>query len=648
MERSETKSGSAGYSFFFFRRTNPRWLIFTFDSLICIFSITVAFLLRFNFNVSEQEGQKLGHVVILVTGIRLLSFIVARAYAGIVRYTNVKDILRILMIILAGTFGLLLLNFIAAVLGKEYPIPFSIIGIDFFITAFYMIIYRLGIKVMYMEFGHGSIPKTRILIYGSKEMAMFAKRTLELDPRNHYKVVAFISTSSFTTGKQFEGITIYPFEDLEKVIHKYNVDQFVFASSKLSSDLEASIVQICLNEKVKVFNMPNIDNWINHHKISKIREFRIEDLLTRDQITLNKTAIENQLENKTIIVTGAAGSIGSEIVRQIMKFSFKRLILIDQAETALFNVQNELNRFRSTGSFEFIVADITSRHRMDKIFSTYRPDIVYHAAAYKHVPMMECNPMEAIRNNAIGTKVLADISSLYNVSKFIFISTDKAVNPSNVMGASKRIAEMYIQAMNNFSGTLFITTRFGNVLGSNGSVIPLFSKQIEAGGPITVTHPEVTRYFMTIPEASQLVLEAGAYGKGGEIFVFDMGKSVKILDLAKNMIRLAGLEPGVDIQIEYTGLRPGEKLYEELLHKAEDTLITHHPKIMIAKVREVDFSEVQQRIAVLEEAVASQNAMLVVREMKRTVPEFISKNSVFEEIDREIVYVNKMQSLRAV
>jgi len=648
MKNTDSKFIPAGYSLFFFRKINPRWLIFAIDSSICAFSIIVAFLLRFNFNISVT-GQKLYQVVLLVLAIRIASFIIIRAYAGIVRHTNVKDIFRIMMIIVAGTFGLVIMNLVSGAFGKGYPVPFSIIGIDFFATSLLMIMYRMGIKVMYMEFGHSSVPKSRVLIYGSKDTAMLAKRTLELDPKIHYRVVAFISTSDLTVGKQFEGVNIYPFEDLRKVIYKYNVDQLIFASSKLNSDLEASIVHICLSEKVRVFNMTHVRNWMDGTKNSnRIKEFRIEDLLSRDPIELNKVAIRNQLENKTILVTGAAGSIGSEIVRQIMKFSFKRLILIDQAETPLFNLEFELDRIRSHGSFEFIVADITSKQRMDKIFSIHRPDIVFHAAAYKHVPMMEGNPIEAIRNNVIGTKILADLSSNYNVSKFIFISSDKAVNPTNVMGASKRIAEMYVQAMNNLSGTSFITTRFGNVLGSNGSVIPLFSKQIESGGPVTVTHPEVRRYFMTIPEASQLVLEAGACGKGGEIFVFDMGKSVKILDLAKNMIKLAGLEPNVDITIEYTGLRPGEKLYEELLHQAENTLETHHPKILIAKVRQRDYGEVSRLIEVLEEAVSSQNAMLVVRVMKKIVPEFISKNSVFEEIDQEINCINKLRPLQAV
>ena len=500
-----------------------------------------------------------------------------------------------------------------------------------------MIMYRLWVKVIYMEYSHLSIPVTRVIIYGSKELAVLAKRALELDSKSHYKVVAFISTSDITIGKQLEGISVFSYEDLERIIYKFNADQLLFASSKIHPDLENSIVQICLKHHVKVFNVPSIKDWINGNlSVKKIKELKIEDLLAREPIHLDKFAIRKHLENKTILVTGAAGSIGSEIVRQIMQFSYKRLILLDQAETPLFNLELEINGMSNRGQMEIIVGDITSVERMEKIFAIYKPDIVYHAAAYKHVPMMESNPLEAIRNNVLGTKILADLSSKNNVSSFIFISTDKAVNPTNVMGASKRIAEMYIQALNKYSTTSFITTRFGNVLGSNGSVIPIFKNQIEAGGPVTVTHPEVTRYFMTIPEACQLVLEAGAFGKGGEIFVFDMGQSVKVLDLARNMIRLAGYEPDIDIKIRFTGLRPGEKLYEELLHQSEDTIPTHHPKIMIAKVREQDIAFVRHGIVAMEQAINTQNSNLLVLEMKRTVPEFISQNSVFEKIDKEL------------
>jgi len=606
-------------------------------------------MLRFNFNINPQIGQNLYQVLVLVVFIRMISFLLARVSASIVRYTSIGDVFKVLTISSAGSLFLVVLNVAAAFLGKEYPVPFSIIGIDFFATAFFMISYRLVVSLLYVRYSQGAVPQTRVVIYGSKEMAVLAKRALELDPKNHYKVVALISTSSVNTGKQVEGISIYALQDIEKVIQKYCVDQLLFANHRVDTEIEESIVQICLNNNVKVFNIPNVKDWINSSQnVRKMKELNIEDLLSRDPIMLDKKALISQLNNKTILVTGAAGSIGSEIVRQIMQFSFKRLILIDQAETPMYNIGIELEKLRVDGSLEYIVADITSKQRMEKIFSTYKPDIVYHAAAYKHVPMMECNPLEAIRNNVIGTKILADLASIFKVSRFIFISTDKAVNPTNVMGASKRIAEMYIQALNSVSGTAFITTRFGNVLGSNGSVIPLFTRQIAAGGPVTVTHPEVTRFFMTIPEASQLVLEAGVCGRGGEIFVFNMGKSVKILDLAKKMIKLAGYEPGTDIQIQFTGLRPGEKLYEELLHQSEGTIQTHHPKLLIAKVREYDVTHIDQRISVLEETIASQNALLLVREMKSTVPEFISQNSIFEELDKEVQYSDTMSSLKAV
>jgi FlaA1/EpsC-like NDP-sugar epimerase len=650
MYKAEVNNPSGKYSLFFFKGNNPRWLILAIDVVICLFSVILAFLLRFNFNFTPEIYNKLGEVIILILGIRLLTFLISRAYTGIVRYTCMKDIFRILLINFIGSASLLILNPLAALYGLKYPVPFSIIGIDFLATVFFMIMYRLAVKAMYLEFSHGSVPKTRVIIYGSKEIAVYAKRALELDPKNHYKVVAFISTCPITTGNKLEGISVYPYEDLVNVIHKCNVEQLLFASSKLNVEIENSIVKLCLDHNVKVFNIPGVTNGITSSvNVKKIKEFRIEDLLSRETIVLNRTVIKDQLENKTILITGAAGSIGSEIVRQIMQFSFKRLILIDQAETPLFDLGIELGKKRITGAYELIVADITSKQKMDKIFSFYKPNIVYHAAAYKHVPMMENNPIEAISNNVLGTKNMADLSASYKVSKFIFISTDKAVNPTNVMGASKRIAEMYIQALNRHSSTSFITTRFGNVLGSNGSVIPLFSKQIEAGGPVTVTHPDVTRFFMTIPEASQLVLEAGAYGRGGEIFIFDMGKSIKILDLAKNMIKLAGLEPYQDIQIEFSGLRPGEKLYEELLYQSENAIATHHPKIMISKVQEYNFAEVSQRLSVLEQAIHTQNALLVVREMKKTVPEFISQNSAFEEIDKENNFINnRISSLRAV
>ena len=650
MKEIKLKLLSAKYIILLFRKINPRWIIFSLDLLICLFSIVLAFLLRFNFAIPEDYNHRLSIAILLVLLIRTTSFIAGRVYAGIVRYTGIRDIFRVLMVNAIGSLSLVLIGLGSnSLFGNLYPVPFSVIAIDYFITVVFMITYRLVVKVVYMEFTHVAMPKTKVIIYGSKEQAILAKRALELDSNNHNKVVAFIGTSFLTIGKHLEGIPVFSPDELEKVIFKYNAEQLVFATSKLTSQVENSIAQICLTHHMKLYKIPRIEGWMNGGVNTKnIKELRIEDLLLREPIVLDTVAIKKHLENKTILVTGAAGSIGSEIVRQIMHFSFKRLILVDQAETPLFNLELEIAGMKKDGFCDIIVADITSAERMQKIFHQYKPEIVYHAAAYKHVPMMENNPLEAIRNNVLGTKILADLSCRYKVSRFIFISTDKAVNPTNVMGASKRIAEMYIQALDGISETSFITTRFGNVLGSNGSVIPIFQQQIENGGPVTVTHPEVKRYFMTIPEACQLVLEAGNFGKGGEIFVFDMGQSVKVLDLARNMIRLAGFEPDVDIMIRFTGLRPGEKLYEELLHHSENTILTHHPKILIAKVRGVDIESINYSIECMKSAISIQNNHALVVEMKKAVPEFISKNSIFEQIDKEMqLIMNSITTLRA-
>lgn len=640
---------SKNFSFLFTRKVNPRWLIFLIDVCISACSVFLAFLLRFNFAINEVIFGQFKRALIIIVSLRIVSFIVFKSFEGIVRYTSTRDLFRITFINLAGTGLLVILNVIAGFLEKSYPIPYSILGIEFFATVFFMVIYRLCVKVLYTEVTYSAVPKRKVLIYGSKEMAIYTKRSLELDPNSHFKVMAFISTSACTTGKQLQGIRVFPHESIEKVIDKFGIHQLVFASQKLNADIERSVIELCLNKNIKVFKVQGIKGLMNpKENFRKIRQINIEDLLFRDPIKLNKREISGEIENKTILVTGAAGSIGSEIVRQLLQFSCKKIVLFDQAETPMFHLGLELRALEHETQLEFIVGDITSPESIEAVFKAHRPDLVFHAAAYKHVPMMEDNPLEAIRNNVIGTKIVAELASYYKVSKFVFISTDKAVNPTNVMGASKRIAEIFVQSLNDISSTLYITTRFGNVLGSNGSVVPIFNKQIENGGPVTITHPDVTRYFMTIPEASQLVLEACACGNGGEIFVFDMGKPVKILDLARNMIRLAGYIPDEDIKIAFTGLRPGEKLYEELLHSAENTIPTHHPKLMIAKVRKYDYIIVWQRLAAIEEAVTKQNVRLLVSEMKKTVPEFISQNSVFEELDRELKLDDRLSSLKAV
>ncbi len=625
------------YIMFLFRGINPRWLIFMIDMFISLFSILLAISLRFNFNIFNSDYHLWAQPVLLVLSVRFLSFFISRIYAGIVRYTGTKDIFRILLVNAIGSLFIILLGLgNTYFFGGTYPVPLSIVIIDFIATVCFMMLFRFTVKLIYMEFSHFGNAKTNVIIFGSKELAVLAKRVLQADLQSHYKVVAFISTSELTLGKQLEGVTVYSIEELEKVIISHSADQLLFASTGIKADLKTEVVQICLNHHVKVFTIPAIQTWIKGDlNVKSIKKLNIEDLLSRDPIVLDEYAIRNQLKGMTVLVTGAAGSIGSEIVRQVIKYSVKRIILVDQAETPMYNLEIELLEACRNKECEVIIGDITSRERMEKIFADYKPDIVYHAAAYKHVPMMENNPLEAIRNNVFGTKNLADLANKYKALKFVFISTDKAVNPTNIMGASKRIAEMYVQALNRQSDTAYITTRFGNVLGSNGSVIPLFKKQIEDGGPLTLTHPEVTRFFMTISEACQLVLEASAIGKGGEIFIFDMGKSVKIVDLARNMIRLSGLEPEIDIQLKFVGLRPGEKLYEELLHQSEDNLPTPHPKIMIAMVREQDMADINKQIQLMDNSLRYQNELALVKQMKEIVPEFISRNSEFERLDHE-------------
>ena len=410
----------------------------------------------------------------------------------------------------------------------------------------------------------------------------------------------------------------------------------IIANKDVDPVRKSSIIDVCLNNNIKVLTLPDVNKWINGElSVKQIRKFKIEDLLERPSINLNEDKIKKDTLNQVVLVTGAAGSIGSEMVKQLLKFKPKLIIIFDQAESPLYDLELELNEKYKFNKFEIVIGNIANEYRIEKVFDKYRPSVVYHAAAYKHVPMMENNPAEAIRTNVKGTKIVADLSIKYNVKKFVMISTDKAVNPTNIMGASKRIAEIYTQSSNKKNVTKFITTRFGNVLGSNGSVINRFRKQIEKGGPITVTHPEITRYFMTIPEACQLVLEAGAMGKGGEIFVFDMGTSVKIADMAKKMIKLSGLELGKDIQLSFTGLRPGEKLYEELLNDKELTMPTHHSQIMIGKVKEYDFESITKQISSLISILPENNNFSIVRMMKEIVPEFKSQNSEYEIIDIE-------------
>lgn len=621
----------------FVRENNPRWIVFVIDLCIATISILLAFFLRFNMVIPSEFIRDFRHIIPLIIIVRAISFYFGKTYAGIVRYTSIKDAERILFVTSFGSLVLVFINFIWFYnISGKFLIPFSVIAIDFLANVFFMTSLRFMVKTFYYELSQSTSDKINTLIYGTKELAVLTKRALELEKLKNYKIVGFLDSAIRSGRKKIEGVSVFNIQNLEEIIDKYKVSKLIFAKHSISTRNKNEIVEKCLNRNVKVLTVPGIQSWINGElSINQIKNVKIEDLLQREPIQLDKNQIKKQINNKEILVTGAAGSIGSELVRQLVKYHPKKMVLLDQAETPLYDLELELKEIHNFHNFEIVIGNICNIIRINNLFEKFKPDIIYHAAAYKHVPMMENNPEEAMHNNLIGTKILADLSIEHKVDKFIMVSTDKAVNPTNVMGASKRIAEIYIQSINSTCETNFITTRFGNVLGSNGSVIPRFRRQIEAGGPVTVTHPDITRYFMTIPEACQLVLEASAMGHGGEIYVFDMGKSVKVADLAKNMIKLSGLELGKDIQLVYTGLRPGEKLYEELLHSAENTIPTHHPQIMIAKVKEYDFEDVADKINRFIDPIILQDKMQIVRLMKEFVPEYKSQNSIYEQLDTE-------------
>lgn len=621
-------------------KTPPRFIVFSVDLLLCFLSLIVAYLLRFNFALPPAEVTTFYYVFPIVLGLRATSFVLMRTYSGIIRYTGTRDSVRILLTLLGGSSLLVLGNIVNFQISEKYIVPFSVLVIEFLLTVFLMITGRLIVKVSYMELKNPSSEKTGVIIYGAGEAGLIAKRTLDRDKGTRYKAYAFVDDDPKKAGKKVEGLTIHPPDHLEQMLSKGNVKHIILSIQQISPDRKQFIVDTALRHNIRVLNVPPVKHWINGElSFKQIRKINIEDLLGRDPIRLNLERIRKEITGKTILVTGGAGSIGSELVRQILPFSPAKVVILDIAESPLYELEREIldSRDYPVQLFEFTIGDIRNMERMRNVFNTFRPDIVFHAAAYKHVPMMELNPSESILNNVMGTKIIADLSVEFNVSKFVMISTDKAVNPTNIMGATKRIAEIYTQSMNGRGRTRFITTRFGNVLGSNGSVIPMFRKQIESGKPVTVTHPEVTRYFMTISEACQLVLEAGTMGQGGEIFIFDMGQPVRIADLARKMIQLSGLELGKDIQINYTGLRPGEKLYEELLANEENTLPTHHPKIMIAKVKVYNFEVITSEIRELIGLFGTQNNEAIVRKMKSIVPEYISQNSEYEKLDSPLM-----------
>jgi FlaA1/EpsC-like NDP-sugar epimerase len=614
----------------------PRWSILLLDVLICAFALTIAFAVKFDFAaIPETDAKNLPYDFLIVLAIRFISFALSKTYKGVVRYTSSRDTTRIFLVVLSGSALVYILNLVSLkFVLHAYFIPTSVIIIDALVTLFLMISSRLAVKAIYFESRNPAREKMNVVIYGAGEAGMITKRTLDRDAAIKYKVVGFIDDDREKEGRSVEGVFIYQPSRLVDLIRDNAVEFVIISIQNLSPQKKNEITDVCLANNVRVLNVPPVAKWINGElSFNQIRSIHIEDLLEREPIRLDNDIISSQLKGKNILITGAAGSIGSELARQCSKFQPRKIYLLDQAESPLHELELEFSDKFKNVAYEVVIADVRNLERMTNVFKTFKPQIVFHAAAYKHVPMMENNPSESILTNVLGTKNTADLATEYSVERFVFVSTDKAVNPTNVMGASKRIAEIYIQSLGKKGSTKFITTRFGNVLGSNGSVIPRFKRQIDTGGPITITHPEITRYFMTIPEASQLVLEAAAMGKGGEIFLFNMGKSIKIVDLARKMIMLSGLKEGKDINIVYTGLRPGEKLYEELLADNENSLPTHHPQILIGKVREYSYEEVKEIVEELIKSFNTQNNELIVQRMKELVPEFKSNNSVFQKLD---------------
>ncbi len=618
------------------RRHLPRWFILIIDVFLCFCSLVLAYLLRFNFSVPYTERITFVYVFPFVLALRGTSFYATGLYRNIIRYTGSRDVQQLVIILSVVSMLFAVSNIISYAVWKHYMVPYSIIVIELMSTSLILISARLIYKAMYSDSFATVREKRVVIIYGADDEGLITKRAIDRDA-SKYSILAFLDDDRNKWGKRLEGVSVYSASKLKELVEANNVAHLVL-SKDIPIERKKELADICLENDVKILNVPPISQWINGElSFKQIRKIRIEELLERDPIVLDKAKIKSQLHGKTILVTGAAGSIGSELIRQIIPYKPEMLVIADQAESPLYDLEMELKEVSPAPNFKVIVADICNQERMDKLFGRYKPEIVFHAAAYKHVPLMEENPSEAVMVNIKGTKYVADLSVKYGVEKFVMISTDKAVNPTGVMGASKRIAEIYIQALNQQNKTRFITTRFGNVLDSSGSVIPRFRQQIEKGGPVTITHPDITRYFMTIPEACQLVLEAGCMGAGGEIYVFDMGKSVKIADLAKKMIQLSGLVIGKDIQVVYTGLRPGEKLYEELLLNSENSLPTHHPQIMIAQIKKHDFSHIENLIAELTTLIHGQNDMELVKKMKEILPEFISNNSVYEQLDKKFI-----------
>ncbi|MGA0556305.1 polysaccharide biosynthesis protein [Larkinella sp. VNQ87] len=623
------------------------YLVLGIDLVICLGSFSIAYLLRFNFEVWGVNRADFLYCLSMVTGSRLLAFLLFRSYQGIIRHTSLEDVTLLVYAVTLSAVVTALGSFLVWQWTNQvyFYVPVSILLIDLFCCLVLLSCSRFMAKAFYwsLRAGSGGV-RQPVLIYGAGETGLLTRKALTQDSAQRYVILAFIDDNPYKIQKVIQGLKVISRQEAyDRFIRNQAVlPQVILAMEDASPDQKNEIAEFFLQHHVSIKTIPSVEQWIDGElKSSQIRDIRIEDLLERDPIQVANPLIGDQLRSQVVLVTGAAGSIGSELVRQVLHHHPRTIVLLDQAESALFDLEFNLQRDCKTAlsytNLVLKIGDVADETRMRHIFHDTRPDFVFHAAAYKHVPLMEQHPYEAVRVNVLGTQIVADLAVQSGVRKFVMISTDKAVNPTNVMGATKRLAEMYVQSLNrsdeSLCSTRFIATRFGNVLGSNGSVVTVFRQQIQAGGPVTVTHPDIIRYFMTIPEACQLVLEAGTMGNGGEVFVFDMGEPVKIAELARKMIHLSGYTVNKEISLIYTGLRPGEKLFEELLNTNEKTLPTHHPKIMIARVNSLEHHEVKAVFDELRYRLADGDANRLVRIIKMVIPEYISKNSVFTALD---------------
>lgn len=624
-----------------------KWFVLIVDLALTLISFGLALLIRFNFELDTVLTSEHWNSTYIVIGVYTTFFLIFKSYAGVIRHTSLHDGIKILQSTTASFVVLISLSLIMEKLfllsdDLQYNlhVSLSIVCIHYLLTNFILLVSRLIFKTIYFKLVSSRRYKKNknVLIYGAGQAGIITKNALLNDSSISNKVVGFFDDNTSKIGASIEGVKVYSFKnDINKLIEKYNIDYVILAVQNISVIKKREIVEECLEMGIEIRVIPPVEAWVKGSlNVKQIKAVRMSDLLGRDPIELNVEHVSLEIEGKTILITGAAGSIGSEIVRQVLKFNPQKVLILDQAETPLFELDFALRKDLPQNTYdkcEIVVCSVVDKHRLENVFMTHAIDIIYHAAAYKHVPIIENNPIEGVKTNVVGTKNCSDLAVKYKVSKFVMVSTDKAVNPTNVMGATKRVAEKYTNTLANNKNTSFVITRFGNVLGSNGSVIPLFRKQIEEGGPILVTHKDIERYFMTIPEACQLVLEAGAMGVGGEIFVFDMGESIKIYDVAKKMIRLAGLRLGDDIEIKIIGLRPGEKLYEELLTSNENCVDTHHPKIMKALIDD-DQEDVNSMIHdLIEQVFVGDNDTQVVKLLKKIVPEYLSNNSKYESLD---------------